>query len=336
MSFTYNRGVWRGLDHFECVVCSYDSCNEANMLEHCAATKHGLTAVSQASIDDFVRSQAPLEHRGVMITLGLLCWNTAKVSLDSLDALRQEAERLYRLGCHASIAVVDNGSDDGTNKLLADYADNCKGREWSWAFCHNRVNLGISRARNQLISLARGSEFMLMMDGDIEVVPLSTYTMLRYLKCHPEVGCIGAYASNCSTNRDMVAPMLVEIPESHIRADIKVAWTQYGLFRSRMFSDGIKFDEGGAFREPGWGFEDDDLCLQMIEKGWGNRYFGGMCYLHRNLRSSHSSLVKSGVDLVAMFNKRKDYLLNKWSKRDIDAGILNSIRGQQLPGHSNG
>src|SRR5205814_10348817 len=45
--------------------------------------------------------------------------------------------------------------------------------------------------------------------------------------------------------------------------DAWIAYTQYGLF-SRALFDVCRFDPNYG---PGWGFEDDDLFMQMLHKG---------------------------------------------------------------------
>ena len=330
--FSYSHRIGYGRDMYSCQDCSYYNFqNEARMLEHCRKTGHGL----QRGMPDFEqwRQEHAEQLRPVIITLGYLCWNTKQASVDGLKALIAEASRLIAGGCTVYIFVVDNGSNDGTQEALESTA--CGEGVYPSGLIElvgYPINQGISKARNRIIegALERGSDYLLLLDGDIEVVPLSVYHMARYLECHTDVGCIGAYSGLCSPQRDRCAQWLPEIQESRVRQDIKCAWTQYGLFRCQMFKDGIRFDESGPFGEPGWGFEDDDLHWQMKERGYGNRYFGGMCYLHRNLRSSWPNLRQAGIDPKVAFTKRKEYLMSKWS-RHLTPDIMNSVRGQQAP-----
>lgn len=333
-TFSYGRGTWRGCDRFFCYDCAFDILNnEQTMIDHCRRNGHGVVNADAIEEGEYIAQEAPLPPRGVTVTLGYLCWNTANVSGVGVLALMREAARLERLGCHAHIAVVDNGSTDETANAIALAGSFNPDLPQAW-FHRNSNNYGISVARNQIIDQAAElkSDYVLLLDGDIELVPLSSYTMARYLECHTTVGCIGAYAANHSTNRRFCAKTLREIPESRVKYDVHIAWTQYGLFRMSMFNNGIRFDEDGPFGEPGWGFEDDDLYYQMRGRAWGSRYFNGMTYLHRNVRSSLPLLEQSGVDIPAMFNKRKDYLLKKWSRRGFDNVILDTIKAQQLPG----
>lgn len=336
----YDSEMWRGHFKHSCLDCSVyflekeEAVGKAKILAHCNKSGHGMERGGGLSTDQLMEemsSNKPLS--GVIITLGYLCWNTKTASLEGTHALIAEAHRLVKLGASPSVIVVDNGSTDDTRLAIINSLDEWDFVDFPLWITRNPTNQGISMGRNQIIRYAQQSysNFLMLMDGDIEIVPLSAYTMARYLLCHEQVGCIGAYSSNYSTHREDCASRLIEIPESRVRKDIDCAWTQYGMFRCLMFDQGIKFDEDGPFGQPGWGFEDDDLCFQMIERGWLNRYFGGMKYLHRNIRSSFPNLQQTGVDIEAMFNKRKHYLIDKWMKRGFDSAKINRIRGQHLP-----
>jgi glycosyltransferase involved in cell wall biosynthesis len=316
---------------FGCLDCAYDNANETNMLMHCRAKKHGIRLDQAESIDTYVKSQNGNGLKSVIITLCYLCWNTRDISVEGVLALRDEAERLIKLGNFPMICVVDNGSDDGTAYAIR----KAFGDDMPHYIHITRLekNSGISEARNVMVDFAKaqGSKYILFMDGDIEVVPLSVYTMVRYLECHPDVGVIGAYSSNCSEKRSDCAALWTEIAESRVRNDIPVAWTQYGLFRGDMFHKGMRFDASGPFGKPGWGFEDDDLHFQIIQAGYKNRYFGGMCYLHRALHSSWDHIEAGGISVEEMFYARQNYLIAKWSKLGVDAGILKRVGAQRLP-----
>lgn len=320
---SFSRGKWRGEDHFQCVDCTFDSLDISEMNAHCEKTGHSEVDFSVSDLQFMQEQEKPLS---VIITLVYLCWNTAEASAEGLTALILEARRLRTLGATVDIHALDNGSTDDTYALLCAVRD----RE---GFADLRIsrfesNRGISAARNFLINAQVGQTYILLMDGDIEVVPFSVHTMARYLECHPEVGCIGAYSGSFSDDRAVVSPRFTEILEHRVKGDIFCAWTQYGLFRASMFSLGLVFDERGPMGVPGWGFEDTDLYLAMTMAKFQCRYFGGMVYLHRALHSSWKYL----PDLVPVFQARKEYLLTKWAALGLDPGILNILSAQQLPG----
>ena len=331
--FRYNTRTSPGPPMYSCQDCRfYVFNNEAAIVAHCRRYGHGgENTAPPPSIDEYIYKEAPLPPRDVIITLGFLCWNTRKVSVEGAVALSQEVERLERLGCIPRIMIVDNGSTDGTADAIEEALLKLPFSDTT-IIC-NETNEGSSRGRNAIIdaALANGSKYLLFLDGDIGIVPLSSYLMIRYLECHEKVGCIGAYSASYTNIPGRETQCIQEFPESCVKNHINCAWTQYGLFRCQMFRDGIRFDVSGPFGEPGWGYEDDDLCFQMLSAGWENRYFWGMKYLHRNIRSSWPNLKADGLDPLAIFNKRKDYLLEKWGNKPLNPAILHSVRRQIPP-----
>ncbi len=340
-SFEWNTSTWRNAVHHECIECQFDTFGDddtarARMLKHCRAKNHGRVVFGALTREQWIEHELsqPNLAQGHRVAMAQLCWNTAEASAEAVDAMVRECDILRKLGNIGSIISVDNGSEDGTLERVVTTLQKYPANLNIQVDLHRETeNRGISKGRNKMIdyALKHDAEYVLLIDGDIEPVPVSVYSMMRYLDCHKEAGCIGAYSANYTKERDKTTKALLDIPEIRVKHDIDVAWTQYGLFRMEMFKQGIRFDEDGPFGEPGWGFEDDDLCYQMLEKGWTNPYFGGMRYLHRNIRSSWVHIEKQGYDVKAMFNKRKEFLVNKWRKRGYNSGKLNIVNAQQLP-----
>lgn len=278
----------------------------------------------------FIKGDDALACPARTVVLGMLTWNTRAVTVDSVHAYAHEAAMLARTGHNPIVCVCDNGSDDGT----ADALRALEGRlTVPHHFIYNDRNLGSSVARNQIITFAleAGAEYLLLLDGDIEVVPYSSMAMLRHMESSGRwLGCLGADSAAHSADRGRVSTCLYSVADCRILSTALVAWTQYGMFRMRMFADGIRFDEDGPFGGPGWGFEDNDLAFQMATKGYRNEYFAGMTYLHRAARSSLRNLRSRGVDPAALFVSRKQYVVAKWSGvSPVEGPLLDHIR--QMP-----
>ena len=129
---------------------------------------------------------------GKKIVLALLAWNTRDVTMDSVRAHVREAQMLRRLGQEPFLCICDNGSTDGLADALQAFESNV---DIPHQFIFNRDNLGSSIARNQIIDymLACDADYLLLMDGDIEIVPFSSFAMLRYMENNGhQLGCIGA------------------------------------------------------------------------------------------------------------------------------------------------
>lgn len=260
----------------------------------------------------FQKSSVP-DMAGKRIVLGLLTWNTREISTDSVRAHVREAHRLARLGHQPYICVVDNGSIDGTSERL-------RWLELEIDFPHKLVlndeNLGNSAGRNQIIDYSRecDADYVLLMDGDIEIVPFSSFAMLSQMENRGRaVGCVGADSATYTAHRAAASPYLLKIAAADIDTVKNIAWTQYGMFRRDVFDDGIRFDQTGPFAGPGWGFEDNDLAFQMQEKGYLSQRFFGLTYLHRNVNSSIGIMRKLGIDSTTLTRRRRQYTLDKWS-----------------------
>lgn len=261
------------------------------------------------------------------VVLSLLTWNTRDVSIDSARALAREARMLLRLGVSASLCFCDNGSTDGTQQALRALESELG---VAVEFLFNQTNRGSSVARNQIIdhALEAGADYLLFMDGDIEPVPFSTFAMFRYMEDNGStLGNVGADSWTQTNQRREAAPCAYSLHDYRMEDVDLVAWTQYGMFRREVFESGVRFDEGGPFGGAGWGFEDNDLAFQMKVKGYANRRFYGMTYLHRDMGSSLRLLRGQGADVVRMYNERKAYVIRKWEGvAEINGGALRMIR----------
>lgn len=290
--------------------------------------------VPSASPDYQVSQETPfaLLPRPSRLTLGLLTWNTSVVSLEAFRRLLAEAETLRLLGFDPDVLVVDNGSSDGTLSAMLDFlAENPT--TIPYHFERNPRNLGNSIARNQMIdrALDRGSEFILFTDGDLEIIPWSTPSLVAYLESHPDAGCCGFHSGGQTKKREEATPLCDCIFTLREDQNQPVAWTQYGLFRMEMFRRGIRFDESGPFGGPGWGFEDNDLYFQMKVAGWKAPCFDGAIYLHRNKHSSIAILEGEGENPEALYEARRQYLCKKWAGVPIINAEMKQIISSKVP-----
>lgn len=263
----------------------------------------------------FYKSVRPRAVEGKKIVLALLTWNKREVSLDSLNAYIKEARMLQRLGQSPFICVCDNGSTDGTAEALQALDAEI---DIPHKFILNPVNLGSSSARNQIIDqmLEFDADYVLFIDGDIEIVPFSSFAMLRYMeKSGPRLGCVGAdFREHAQTlQREKASTSLFHIDGRSVITASLICPTQYGMFRRAVFDDGIRFEEAGPFNGAGWGFEDNDLAFQMVVKRYLIQGFLGMVYLHRAAGSSVKIMREKGIEADAIFERRRQFIMDKWS-----------------------
>src|SRR5260370_3132029 len=143
---------------------------------------------------------------GKKVVLALLTWNTCKISIESIRAYVREAHMLQRLGHQPYLCVCDNGSTDGTADALRTLEEEM---DIPHKFIFNAENLGNSIARNQIIDhmLECSADYLLFMDGDIEIVPFSSFAMLRYMENNGQrLGCIGADSGGQTLDRARAHP----------------------------------------------------------------------------------------------------------------------------------
>jgi GT2 family glycosyltransferase len=82
------------------------------------------------------------------------------------------------------VVVVDNGSSDDSVAWLA--------REWpSVEVVHLPENVGVTRALNVCLSAAGQSEFVALLNNDLELAPQFMSELVRALRAHPEAGSAG-------------------------------------------------------------------------------------------------------------------------------------------------
>jgi glycosyltransferase involved in cell wall biosynthesis len=264
--------------------------------------------------------------------LALLTWDTRQPSLESVAALLQEVRTLTRLGHRPSLCVCDNGSTDGTAQSLRDLDPTLNVER---QLILNDRNLGNSIARNQIIdhALEIGADYVLFVDGDIEIVPFSSLAMLRYLEGHGHrLGCIGAHFLGQSNARAETTRALWAVDPARTHVTDSLAWTQYGMFRCEMFAEGLRFETASPFNGAGWGFEDNDLAFQMAVAGYDNHYFTGMTYLHRDARSSLRVMRTQGIDAAGLYEARRRFLLDKWAAIPrIASGPLREVARVTIP-----
>lgn len=280
----------------------------------------------------FGKSEQPVQSNGKKIMLSLLSWNTKEFVLDSLDAYLKEAAMLKRLGCEPFVVVCDNGSIDGTRDALEKLD---KKITLPHEFILNETNKGSSVARNQIIDLMlkRGDDYLLMSDGDIEIVPHSSFAMMRYMEEQGRsLGCLGPHSSGFSPERNRTTAFQFDLTKCRKENVNYVAWTQYGMFRRSVFEDGIRFDENKPFSGEGWGFEDNDLAFQMIEKNYRIQVFTGMIYLHRDVHSSIRVMKAKGSDPNLNYEHRRNYIINKWNNNAfVPPAVIKSLQISRCP-----
>jgi len=90
------------------------------------------------------------------------------------------------------LIVIDDGSDDRTQEILAEYSDP------RIRVIHNKGGLGAGAARNRGLHVARG-KYIAVQDADDASVPERLAQQVAYFEANPEVGLIGSTQFYVST-----------------------------------------------------------------------------------------------------------------------------------------
>lgn len=119
----------------------------------------------------------------VDMSIVLVCWNN-KAYLDPC------LKSLYEGGLKSSfdVVVVDNGSTDGSQQMLAEKYPEVM-------LIQNEENVGLGRASNQGIDATNG-RFILLLNNDTLVNGPALDVLVDYLDVHPEAGAVAGRLLN--------------------------------------------------------------------------------------------------------------------------------------------
>lgn len=117
------------------------------------------------------------------ISIVIVSWNTRDLLIACLESVFQHPP-----AAEFEVRVVDNGSTDGTQTILAQQFPKVK-------LIQNQENVGFARANNQAIKQCH-SEFILLLNPDTEVKENALQILLDYMRQHTTVGAVGPKTLN--------------------------------------------------------------------------------------------------------------------------------------------
>jgi len=121
------------------------------------------------------RVQIRSDEQVVDMSIVLVCWNN-KAYLDPCLKSLYEGE----LKSSFDVVVVDNGSTDGSQQMLAEKYPNV-------LLIQNEGNVGLGKASNQGIEATNG-RYVLLLNNDTLVNGFALDVLVEYLNAHPESG----------------------------------------------------------------------------------------------------------------------------------------------------
>lgn len=245
----------------------------------------------------------------VTVTVGMIIWNQGSLAPVTLAALMMERQRLEAAGYEAHVDILDNASWDGTWNLVQETIK----KHRRVASCQDMgAPASATTLRNLILDRSEGDDYVAFIDGDIEIVPHSLVALLHALDAHPSLSAMAMDPLLQRSSREEADSYCRSI--GIIRHDPLMYLCGYGIFHRNVF-DHLRFDEEGPLGQCGWGSEDDDLWLQMLDKDYAAAYAGGCSYYHPEPRSSWRSLEALGIDPRQSFADRRAYVQQKWRDR---------------------
>jgi GT2 family glycosyltransferase len=235
------------------------------------------------------------------VSIVVVSWNTREYLARALAAVRAAAPSL-----ETESIVVDNGSSDGTQTMLAE-------RFPAVRLIQNTENVGFGRASNLGAHAARGRA-LLVLNSDCELLPGALRTMLAALDADPSTGGVvcrlvnpdgtlqpsvhhafpspwGLFGELCFwsslryavyrspvLNRALLGPTRRRHRRAH---DVAWAGAACVLIRRQAFEAVGGFDEQFVMYS-----EDVDLCKRLRDRGYRLRYVPEAEALHHWGRST--------------------------------------------------
>ena len=234
-----------------------------------------------------------------MATLSTTKKSACLLNLENGDIMKESIERLLKEG--VEVIAIDNNSKDSSKEVLKSF-------EGRITYKIRRKIAGQSENRNWMIKQTHG-DYILLLDSDILYHPGSfDYLIKRFDNAPEDVKCIGFDPWRYTNMREMEQRDLPSLKEPFSTNGQPIAYTQYGVFKRELFfKDNIWFDENFG---TGYGWEDNDYALQMLEKGYKCVCIPFL-YFHNKHTEHWFNLHQEGTMRI---KERQDYFQQKWGQ----------------------
>ena len=225
----------------------------------------------------------------------VVSWNTRTYLARCLASIPQAAGPVV-----FEVIVVDNGSSDGTQTLVATQFPDVR-------LIQNEENVGFGRANNIGVKASRG-QFLLVLNADCELAPGALTTMIEVLDREPSLAGVFCRLLNTdgslqpSVHRSLPSPwsligdvfFLTSIRHLLYRRPALHRWLLHWTVKAHRHPHDVAWGGGacmvfrrGAFEAVGGfdeGFfmycEDMDICKRICALGFRLRYLPGPSVIH--------------------------------------------------------
>lgn len=111
----------------------------------------------------------------IKLSIIIVGWNTREYLEGCLNSIYENPP-----SCKFEVIYVDNGSEDGSVKLVREQYPEA-------IIIENDENLGFQKANNQGLGIAQG-QYIILLNSDTVILPGTFDKMLSFMEAHPEVG----------------------------------------------------------------------------------------------------------------------------------------------------
>ena len=179
------------------------------------------------------------------VSVVVATYNRCEVLRGTLESLMNQD----RSACEYEVIVVDNNSTDQTRRMIEDLRNAAGYRNLLYSF---ESNQGVSHARNNGISIARGG-IIAFTDDDIRPTRNWISSILKAFKEFPEADCIGGKVlpnpgtkfPSWLTNEYWTPLALLDLGDGSKQLDVR---TGAGLVAANLVVRASVFGEVGLFR----------------------------------------------------------------------------------------
>lgn len=224
------------------------------------------------------------------LSIIITCYNLGIYLQEAISSIRQ-----YSYSEDYEIILVNDGSNDEvTIAILKDIEEND-----SEVIVLNQLNLGVAKARNNGVKLAKG-EYIIPLDADNKLRPEMITNTISILNQNPNIDVVHGNAQKFGNNSAMWKGKPFDLGEMLLNNYIdtcagfrKTTWELVGGYDENKFI---------------MGFEDWDLWLRMANKGCEFHYVDEIFFDYR---------VRDNSLLSGAWQKRQQLLDYIFSKKEL-------------------
>jgi len=223
-----------------------------------------------------------------LITIGIISYNRC-------EPLRLTLRVLHEV-CYpqCEIILVDNGSTDGTERMVLKEFPNVK-------FIRLERNTGTA-GRNSFLKIAHGKYIFCYDDDTVPATPETIVRMVEFMERHPDVAVLCGNYYQPLTGLEETAGWEKFAQRSSEKGIEGIFLVEGGVcFRTKVLKEVGYYDEMNM-----WGAEGSDLSFELLKKGYPvhvNRSFTTLHFKHWGGRGKHRDTNWKTQNMICMLAK---------------------------------